>query len=495
MICPSTGAVVNCAAWPGGSLLNSAPSRDGDPAHRRGVRPGRADDRLRGAGHRQHPPLGGRAGQAGVGVRGDRADRRRPVGAQRALDVVAEPGARVAAADRAPQEVADLGAQLRPGLPAVVAAGVPDRPDLAARRGDLPRGGVGLVEPEERVAFALDQQRRHGDLARHRRGGDAAQQVDARLARLPGGAELGVGAADGGGEPAARVGRPALAPAARTRGRGGDSSPRGAPGGAGRAGVGGLAGFGGFGRRRTTGRRTRARREEDAGPALLEHAVGGERAGGRGARRRQRGRGRVRDQALREVVVGDHRGDRVDALVRAGQQQRERAAVGRAGDGHLRVAARVGGHLVLRDEPVDQAARVGDLAVRVVEPDLAGALAEPARGPRHDDEALPRQLARVVGDAVLVPAEPVREQHRGRGHGGGQVGGRVDLDLLRRAGGRGHVDHGVLRGHRRGRGGPRDPEDRAGGQDHDDGGERGEAGSAGARERESGHEVTVCEVS
>ena len=73
--------------------------------------------------------------------------------------------------------------------------------------------------------------------------------------------------------------------------------------------------------------------------------------------------GGVREQGLPQVVPGDHRGQRVHPAVVPGQQQREGAAVGAAGDAHPRIAGPVQNHLGSRGQPVDQRSRVGHLVV------------------------------------------------------------------------------------------------------------------------------------
>ena len=302
---------------------------------------------------------------------------------------------------------------------AVVAARVPEHAHRAAGRGDLPGGGVGLVQPEQRVRLALDDQRRRGDPVRDRRGGGAAQELRGGGGEPTGGGGLGVGGADGGGEAAA---------------------------GGGHVGCGGRAG-GCWGR----GVRRRIRRsldrpagaaargetggEEHPGPAALEDPVRGEgAAGGRVGGQRPRCGGGVREQRLAQVVPGDHRRQRVDPGVVAGQQQRERPAVRPAGDAHPGIARTVLHHVGVRGQPVDQRAGVRHLEVRGVERDLSAAGAEAARRPREHDEPAVDQRPGVGVDRGLRAAEAVRDQDRGRRGGRRQVQRGVEGDRVRQPG-------------------------------------------------------------
>ena len=114
------------------------------------------------------PPVGRVAARRGPGTRrrSRSAPTARPAPAARPAPRTRSPspGSPPLAAQVEVEPVGDLRAQLRAGLAAVVAAGVPDDLDLAARRGDLPRVRVGLVEAEQRVLLALHQHRRLGDV-------------------------------------------------------------------------------------------------------------------------------------------------------------------------------------------------------------------------------------------------------------------------------------------------------------------------------------------
>ncbi len=194
-------------------------------------------------------------GEPRVGRRLDGAARRRVAArAHAAGDRVAEARARVVAVAGEPvvEPLADRVAHPLVRRAAVVAASVPEHPDGAAGRGDLPGGGVGLVEPEQGVRLALDDQRRRGDPVRDRGGGGAAQELGGGGGEPAGGGGLGVGGAEGGGE-AAAGGRDAAAHCVVRRARRLVDRSLDRPA-------------------RTTAR-GEARREEHPGPAALEHAV------------------------------------------------------------------------------------------------------------------------------------------------------------------------------------------------------------------------------
>ena len=131
------------------------------------------------------------------------------------------------------------------------------------------------------------------------------------------------------------------------------------------------------------------------GPLLLEHAAG------RAAARR------VREQRGGQVVPGALRDDRVDPVVVGGGQQREPAAVGRAGDAHPRIARMVQQHPRLPGQPADQLLDVLDLVVRRVERDLPGGPAEAARRPGRAPRTRPGPATRPPGrTAYLVSPNP-----------------------------------------------------------------------------------------
>ena len=112
-------------------------------------------ERLR--GHRRSP------GEPRVPRRLDGAARRRVAARTHAAgDRVAEARARVVAIAGEPvvEPLTDRVAHPLVRRAAVVAASVPEHPDGAAGRGDLPGVGVGLVEPEQGVRLPLDDQRR-----------------------------------------------------------------------------------------------------------------------------------------------------------------------------------------------------------------------------------------------------------------------------------------------------------------------------------------------
>ena len=291
-----------------------------------------------------------------------------------------------------------------------------------------------------------------GDPVRDRRGGGAAQELRGGGGEPAGGGGLGVGGADGGGEAAA---------------------------GGGHVGCGGRAG-GCWGR----GVRRRIRRsldrpagaaargetggEEHPGPAALEDPVRGEgAAGGRVGGQRTRCGGGVREQRLAQVVPGDHRRQRVDPGVVAGQQQRERPAVRPAGDAHPGIARTVLHHVGIRGQPVDQCAGVRHLEVRGVERDLPAAGAEAARRPREHDEPAVDQRPGVGVDRGLRAAEAVRDQDRGRRGGRRQVQRGVEGDRVRQPGAGGDLDLLLDRAGRRGgvRGRSRREQGAGGGED------------------------------
>ena len=172
-------------------------------------------------------------------------------------------------------------------------------------------------------------------------------------------------------------------------------------------------------------RPTGAGGEEDPGPELLEDAVREERVG--------------------EVPVGDRGGDGVDALVVSGGEQRDRPAVGGAGDADARIAVRVQLHLGPLRQPVDEPGDVLDLEVGVVEPDLPGGRAEAAGGPGQHGVSVAGQLLGLGAYVVLAAAEAVPEEHGGPALRAArrEVGG-VDLRP-------GHLLHPVLHGARRAR--------------------------------------------
>ena len=110
------------------------------------LRPGRQA----GVGRDLEGAAAGRSGVADRAVDGvpERVGRDRPGAGQVVLEPLGDPG---------------LGGGVRAA--AVVAAVVPGHGDGGAVRGDRPGVGVGLVEPEQGVPFALHQQRRCGDVA------------------------------------------------------------------------------------------------------------------------------------------------------------------------------------------------------------------------------------------------------------------------------------------------------------------------------------------
>ena len=134
--------------------------------------------------------------------------------------------------------------------------------------------------------------------------------------------------------------------------------------------------------------------------------------GGGGRGQVLRGRLRVREQRLLQVVPGDQRHRRVHPGVGAGQHQRQRSAVRAAGHPDPGIVGAVQLDLGLLGQPVDHRAGVRDLVVQRVERDLAGRGAESARrvGQRH--ESVAGHLLGVGGDRLLRPAEPVGDDHR-----------------------------------------------------------------------------------
>lgn len=135
------------------------------------------------------------------------------------------------------------------------------------------------------------------------------------------------------------------------------------------------------------------------------------------------------EQRRGERVPGDLRCDRVDAVVVGGAEQGQRTAVRGAGDADPRVAVGVLDDVVALGEDVDQRGEVGDLVAGVVQPDQAGALAEPARREGEDDVAALGQRLGVVGHRLLAAAEAVRQHHgRGRAVGRREVERGVELD-------------------------------------------------------------------
>ncbi len=151
-------------------------------------------------------------GEAGVGGRLDGAAGGRVAArAHAARDRVAEARARVAALRRrASGRTSRRSRRGRagPAPPPSWPAAVPEHPHRAAGRGDLPGGGVGLVQPEQRVRLALHDERRSGDPVRDRGGGGAAQELRGGGGEPSGGGGLGVGRADGGVKRPQVSGRP-----------------------------------------------------------------------------------------------------------------------------------------------------------------------------------------------------------------------------------------------------------------------------------------------
>ncbi len=124
----------------------------------------------------------------------------------------------------------------------------------------------------------------------------------------------------------------------------------------------------------------------------------------------------------------------------AGEQQRQGPAVRAARDPHSRVTRAVLHHLAAPGEDVQHPARVGHLEVGGVEMHEPPAGAEAARRVREHHVALLSQLAGVVGEVVLAPAETVGEQHRRQRPGEiRQVERGVEGD--RRAAGLGDAGH------------------------------------------------------
>ena len=252
-------------------------------------------------------------------------------------------------------------------------------------------------------------------------------------------------------------------------------------------------------------------RDAGAGPAGegVEQPAGGHRSdaeeqprpqplvdAGVGVLRRGGDRSRVVDRAgLRreerggQGVPGDLRGDRVDAVVVAGAEQGQRPAVGAARDADPGVAVAVLQDLVALGQQVEQGGEVGDLVAGVVQPDLPGAAAEPARGVGEDDVAAAGEVLRVGVHGLLAATEPVREHDRRRGRLVGrrrEVEGGVELDGVRPGTGRDErlLGRDVLGGGRR-RGGARaDQPDRS----------RGSRATSVARAPERGRERTSPEA-
>ena len=188
--------------------------------------------------------------------------------------------------------------------------------------------------------------------------------------------------------------------------------------------------------------------DEDAGPQLLEHAV--------------------REQRVREVPVRDRRGDGVHPGVVPGREQGHRAAVGTARDAHAGVAVLVEPDLGLLREPVDQPGHVGDLAVRRVQPDLPGGLAETARRPGENRVPVPGQVLGLLPYVVLAAAEAVREQDgRAGAAGAGREVRGVQADAVAHR-------HDPVGAPHRGRVVTGDGRPRPGTGEHDDGGRGGE---------------------
>ena len=129
-----------------------------------------------------------------------------------------------------------------------------------------------------------------------------------------------------------------------------------------------------------------------------------------------------------QVVPGDVRCDRVDAVVEAGRHQGECSAVGAAGDADHRITGCVGLHRVETRQVVDDARSVGDLELRCVHRDGAGRIPEAACGVGGYDEAGACQVQRLIGDRLLAATEAMGEDHRGRGRHVREidVGGQLD---------------------------------------------------------------------
>ena len=86
----------------------------------------------------------------------------------------------------------------------------------------------------------------------------------------------------------------------------------------------------------------------------------------------------------------------------------------------------------LLGQPVDQLGDVGDLALGVVQPDLAGGPAESACRPGQHRVAVPGQLLRLLPYVVLAAAEAVRQQDGGAAcaAGAGREERGVDTDAV-----------------------------------------------------------------
>lgn len=364
-------------------------------------------------------------------------------------------------------------------------AGVPDDADRGPVRGDAAGVRVGLPQPEQRVLRALDEQRRGGDPVEHRARTAALEHRGDLGGERPGGGGGLVGGADVGPEPAAgqRLGRGRRVGGRRSRCVVDGPVPRRRARAVPTAGARRPTeqiGSGGHG----------PDAEEQARPGALEDpGVGAGRAGGQGAGAVD-DPGGLGEQRRGEGVPGDLRRDRVDPLVVGGSQQRQRPAVGGAGDADPRVARRVQEHVVPPGQPVQQRRDVGHLEAGVVQPDLPGAGPEPAGGPGEDDVAALGEVLGVRGHRRLAAAEPVGQEHRrGRvsgGRRGRHVEGGVELDgVSTGAGGHPLVLGGdALRGARRptrGQG-----EQRHGQQGDEQGGERRPGALVGTRARADG---------
>ena len=138
------------------------------------------------------------------------------------------------------------------------------------------------------------------------------------------------------------------------------------------------------------------------------------------------------EERLAQVVPGVGGDDGVDPRVRAGEHERQGAAVGLAGHADDRVAGGVLRDLRPAGEVVDHPARVRHLVVRGVEVHEAAGGAEAAGGVREDDVPVVGEVRGVLRDRVLGAAVPVREEHGGREvalrRAGGQVEGGAEVD-------------------------------------------------------------------
>ena len=95
-----------------------------------------------------------------------------------------------------------------------------------------------------------------------------------------------------------------------------------------------------------------------------------------------------------------------------GEQERERAAVGPAPDPHHGIAGSLHAHAGQARQVVDERRSISHLVVGGVHRDEAGGLAEAARGVGEHDVAGVGQELRLLGDALLAPAEAVGQQDR-----------------------------------------------------------------------------------